>query len=289
MPLRCAGCWPTSRFPTGSSSGTGSSHGQVDALFAHLERLGGRSRAFDEESLALYQVRAPRHDTSHFAGALEALGELLPGEGAVPERYQRFRHGFVVPPDRVDPVFRAAIAEARRRTLDHLALPDGERFDVEYVTGKPWSGYNWFKGRACSLIQVNTDLPIFIDRALDLAAHEGYPGHHVYNALLERHVAGERGWFEVTVYPLFSPQSLIAEGTANFGIDVAFPGPERLAFEREVLFPLAGLDPATADDYAAARALARALGLRRQRGRPRLPRRPHQPGRRGGVPRRATR
>ena len=130
---------------------------------------------------------------------------------------------------------------------------------VEYVTGKPWSGYNWFKGGARSLIQVNTDLPIFVDRALDLAAHEGYPGHHVYNTLLERHVAGERDWIEASVYALFSPQSLIAEGTANFGIDVAFPGPERVAFEREVLFPLAGLDPDTAEGYAAARALAKAL------------------------------
>jgi hypothetical protein len=26
----------------------------------------------------------------------------------------------------------------------------------------------------------------------------------------------------MTVYPLFSPQSLIAEGSANYGIDVAF-------------------------------------------------------------------
>ena len=53
----------------------------------------------------------------------------------------------------------------------------------------------------------------------------------------------DRGWMEYTVYPLFSPQSLIAEGTANYGIEVAFPRPERLAFERDVLFPLAGLDP----------------------------------------------
>ena len=34
----------------------------------------------------------------------------------------------------------------------------------------------------------------------------------------------DRGWVEFTVYPLFSPQSLIAEGTANYGIEVAFPG-----------------------------------------------------------------
>ena len=47
----------------------------------------------------------------------------------------------------------------------------------------------------------------------------------------------DRGWVEFTVYPLFSPQSLIAEGTANFGIEVAFPGAERTAFERETLYP----------------------------------------------------
>jgi hypothetical protein len=98
------------------------------------------------------------------------------------------------------------------------------------------------------------DLPIAIDRALDLAAHEGYPGHHVYNALLEQRFAQPapegRGWVEFTVYPLFSPQSLIAEGTANFGIEVAFPGEERLAFERDVLFPLAGLDPSEAERWA---------------------------------------
>jgi hypothetical protein len=96
---------------------------------------------------------------------------------------------------------------------------------------------------------MNTDLPIYIDRALDLACHEGYPGHHVYNALLEKHLVRDRGWVEFSVYPLFSPQSLIAEGTANYGIEVAFPGAERIAFETGVLFPAAGLDPARADRY----------------------------------------
>jgi hypothetical protein len=51
------------------------------------------------------------------------------------------------------------------------------------------------------------------------------------------------------VYPLFSPQSLIAEGTANYGIEVAFPRAERLEFERRVLFPAAGLDPSKTTEY----------------------------------------
>jgi len=57
------------------------------------------------------------------------------------------------------------------------------------------------------------------------------------------------------VYALFSPQSLIAEGTANFGIDVVLPGADRVAFERDHLFPLAGLDRARAEEYYGVAAL----------------------------------
>jgi hypothetical protein len=160
-----------------------------------------------------------------------------------------------VPADALDRVFSRAIDHARAVTRRHVPLPAGERFTVEYVTDRSWSGYNWFKGQATSLIQVNTDLPVYVDRAVDLACHEGYPGHHVYNALIERDLVGERGWIEFSVYALFSPQSLIAEGTANFGIEVALPGAARTAFERDELYPLAGLDPARAEEYAAVRAI----------------------------------
>jgi hypothetical protein len=136
-----------------------------------------------------------------------------------------------------------------------LSLPPQESFVVEYVTNKSWAGYNWYKGNYHSVIQVNTDLPIYADRAIDLACHEGYPGHHVYNVLLEKILLRDRGWVEFSVYPLRSPQSLIAEGSANYGIDMAFPRPERLAFERTVIFPAAGLNPAGVEDYYSVLAL----------------------------------
>ena len=106
---------------------------------------------------------------------------------------------------------------------------------------------------------MNTDLPVLIDRAVDLGCHEGYPGHHVYNVLLEQRLARAHGWGEFTVYPLYSPQSLIAEGSANYGIELAFPGEEREAFEQAVLYPLAGLDPAEAPRYAELRQALEAL------------------------------
>ena len=154
---------------------------------------------------------------------LDDLERRLPGKGPLIDRVDAFRQQFVIPRDRLGTVFDLAIAECRRRTLPHIELPATESFTVEYVTGKSWSGYNWYQGNYRSVIQVNTDLPIYIDRAIDLACHEGYPGHHVYNALLEKNLMRERGWPEFSIYALFSPQSLIAEGTANYGIEVAFP------------------------------------------------------------------
>jgi hypothetical protein len=222
---------------------------QLSALLARVRMLKGERLSFDEESKALYDAVAPTHPESHFKKILDTLEKRFPGEGVLVGRYDAWRRPFVIPRERLDAVFQVAIKAGRERTAKHLILPPGESFTVEYVTNKSWSGYNWYQGQYRSLIQVNTDLPVYIDRAVDLACHEGYPGHHVYNALLEKHLVRDRGWMEFSVYPLFSPQSLIAEGTANFGIEVVFPGDERAAFERTVLFPAAGLDPSRAAEY----------------------------------------
>jgi len=222
---------------------------QLESLRARVSMLTGTKLRFDEESKALYDAMAPTHTEADFAGVLKQLESKLPGNGPLIDRYETFRSQFVIPRERLDTVFKAAIDGCRSRTLQHITLPPGESFTVEYVTGKSWSGYNWYQGNYRSLIQVNTDLPIYVDRAIDLACHEGYPGHHVYNVLLEKNLLRDRGWQEFSVYALFSPQSLIAEGTANYGIEVAFPRPERVDFERRVLFPAAGLNPANATDY----------------------------------------
>jgi hypothetical protein len=222
---------------------------QLSAMNARLRMLKGEHLTFDEESRALYDATAPNLPESHFQEALSQLEQRFPGRGPLVERYDAWRRGFVIPKERLDHVFRTAIEACRERTAAHLRLPAGESFTVEYVTNKSWSGYNWYQGGFRSVIQVNTDLPIYIDRAIDLACHEGYPGHHVYNMLIEKNLVRDRGWMEFTVYPLFSPQSLIAEGTANYGIQVAFPAGERVAFEEKILFPAAGLDPTKAREY----------------------------------------
>ena len=221
----------------------------IEALAARVEMIDGRQLSFDQESSALFDAVAPIKSESEFQVILDELAQLLPGEGSLLDRYEAFRKQFEIPPDRLDAVFQAAITECRARTTRFISLPKQESFEVEYVTDKPWNAYNWYKGGYHSLIQVNISLPVHIGDAVGLACHEGYPGHHVNNILWERDLLHGRGWVEFSLYPLFGPKSVINEGSAEYGIRMAFPGEERITFEREKLFPLAGLDPARVEEY----------------------------------------
>lgn len=223
----------------------------VRAARARIRIASGVEFEFDEETRRLYDAVAPQYDVRAFHAALADIETLLPGDAPLHERVDVFRNSLAIPEENLQAVFEAAIAECRKRTLAHYVLPENERFELAFVTDKPWSGYNWYQGDFESLIEVNTDFPIIIDRAVDLGCHEGYPGHHTWNVMLERDLLRGKGWIEYSVYPLFSPLSITAEGSANYGIELAFPDEEKIAFERDVLFPLAGLDPAKAQTLAA--------------------------------------
>jgi len=232
---------------------------QLTAFGRRIKIFSGEFADFDTESKELYGVAAPVFPESHFQALVSRLDSLLPGKGAIAERFQMLANRFIIPKNKLDTVFRAAIAECRKRTMEHYSIPANEDFKLEFVNDKPWGGYNWYKGNYQSIIQINTDLDIFIDRAIDVGSHESYPGHHVYNMLLEKNLYRDKGWVEISLYPLFSPQSLIAEGSANYGIDMLFPGTESKAdFCKKVLLPLAGLDTTGISAYF------RALDIRGQ-------------------------
>ncbi len=223
--------------------------GQLQAAITRLQMIGGTKFSFGDEAKGLFATVPSLKPLAHFDPILAKLTRQVPGTGALAARVDAFNERYTIPKDRLRPVFDAAIAECKRRTAQHIGLPQGESFTMEFVTGKTWSGYNYYQGNYKSLIQINTDLPIRISRAVDLGCHEGYPGHHVLNLMIESKLARANGWSEYQVNPLYSPQSMISEGSANYGIDLAFPAAERLAFERDVLYPLAGLDPKSAEAY----------------------------------------
>lgn len=221
----------------------------TNSLIAHLNHLNGENLNFDQQAEMIYNCHPPHYSYEHFDSILVQLDSIIPGEGNLRERFVEFQKNFIIPPDSLNSVFMAAINEGRKRTAEYISLPEKDSFVIEYVEDKPWAAYNWYKGDNFSLIEVNTDVDVYIDRAVGLACHEGYPGHHVYHSLLDRKFVDEYGWIEFSIYPLFSPMAVISEGTANYGISLAFPEDERIKFEKDVLFPLAGLDTSNVELY----------------------------------------
>jgi hypothetical protein len=230
----------------------------VASARSRLDMIEGARFRFRDEATRLFALAPELRPLESYDLVLERIEALLPGSGPLAERVEAFRNRYVIPSNRLDAVMGAAIAECRRRTLAHIQLPANEHFKIEFVTRHSWGAYNWYQGGNQSLIQVNTDLPIFIDRAVQLGCHEGYPGHHVQGIYNERQYR-ERSLIEFSVAPLYSPTSALNEGGADFGVDLAFPHEERIRFEATALYPLAGLDPSTAPVYGALREALRDL------------------------------
>ena len=172
--------------------------------------LRGERLSFAEEARGLYGVdlEGLLHPLSHYDPILARIERLVPGDGPLADRVEAFLARFTIPRERLDAVMRAAIAECRRRTIANIPLPQGEAFALEFVTNQPWSGYNWYQGNYRSRIQINTDQPVRLSRAVDLGCHEGYPGHHAYNMLLEQNLARRLGLDRVPGLSALQPAEL---------------------------------------------------------------------------------
>ncbi|MBS0383996.1 MAG: hypothetical protein JSS00_01445 [Proteobacteria bacterium] len=215
-----------------------------------LDMMDGMRVPFVDEAERLFALRPEIKPLSHYDTVLARIQTLVPGSGDLAERVEALRNRYIVPRARLEAVMNAAINECRRRTLAYIALPQGEHFALTFVNHQSWSAYNYYHGANPSEIQVNTDQPFAINRALGLGCHEGYPGHHVQGIYAEK-MYRQNGYAEYSVAPLFSPQGPLNEGGGNYGVDLAFPGQAKLQFEQSTLYPLAGLDPATAPAFDA--------------------------------------
>ena len=232
---------------------------QLGAVASRVDILQGARPRFDDEARVLFGLDPPglgkpadgaEDRELHSAAAARAeLDRLLPGQGELAARYVAFERQFLIPPDRLQAVLSRAIDGCRGATREHVALPEGERVQVDYVPDLPWSAFTRYEGHFVSRVQVNTALPLSVDRALDLACHETYPGHHTIAALLDGKFGVTRP--EFLIQPLFSPQTALHEAAASIAPELAFPGATRIAFERDELFPLAGLDPSGAAQQVA--------------------------------------
>lgn len=223
---------------------------QLAALDVAARRLLGERIAFGDEVVAAFGMPLPVPDQREIGAAKAALEQLLPGAGALGARQAAFRHTVTVPPAREADVLRAALDACRARTREHLALPDDETVELVLGVDSPWDGFARYQGNHRSRIEISGHSALDPSRALRLACHEAYPGHHVQSVLVDT-LAASSGRSELRLQPAFGPHLLIAEGAAEAGTDLAFPHDDRVRLYREVLLPRAGLPAARAETIAA--------------------------------------
>jgi hypothetical protein len=183
----------------------------------------------------------PEFGEAHFRALAEELTQIVPGSGSLPERMVAFRGSFLIPPERVEAVVAKTLDEAQMRTRAHLDLPEDESVTLRMSNIGAFGAFAEYTGNGHTNVHFSTNLAFHVDRIVELATHEAYPGHHVQATLLEAELVGRRGWVEWTMLPLFGAHTIVAEGAANYGIGLCFSREERIAYDREVVLPMTGL------------------------------------------------
>ena len=206
---------------------------QAVGLEVVARKLAREDIPYAEEVERCYAMRPQRVPEERFEEAHRALDEVLPPDGTLAERYQRWREGDVVPPEKVMGILEALTARLRERTNELLGLPEGEASELELVTGEHWSAYNYYLGGLRSRVAVNTDIPLNASVLGVLIAHELYPGHHTEHAWKEQLLYREQGRLEEAVLMYGTPQAVIAEGIAELAIEMVVDDHD--AFVAEVL------------------------------------------------------
>jgi hypothetical protein len=229
---------------------------QIRSFDALLQVIGStaRSESFEDEAQSLYARSVPGLEPGAAHQVIATLEAALPGPGPVSQRLAVFYRDFIVPADRRRVVFERALRECRSRTLAHWQLPRAEKLDVEWTDSVP-AAWHRYRGGWRSTLQINPDAAVLVGSAIDLACHEAYPGHHAQFLLQDQSAQPAGLPVEDRVVLLRSPASVLREGAANFGVELAFPFEERVAFDERVLFPLARLDPRQARRYETVRRL----------------------------------
>jgi hypothetical protein len=175
-------------------------------------------------------VRPERTPESELEQIHAELDELLPGEGSLLERRNAWRERHLCPGDRAVGVLDELMPLLRDRTAALVELPEGERVDLDPVSGEPWWAFNYYQGRFHSRVVLNTDVPTTGLDLLHLAAHEVYPGHHTEHAVKEQLLGVEE---RIQLVP--TPQAVLSEGIAETGLEVVLDDTTREAAHAIVL------------------------------------------------------
>ena len=217
---------------------------QLNALRFAANRQLGVAATIDEQAKEEFGLELPPFDAAAAQRTRAEIDKLLPGKDTLAERVNEVRRRLRVPREKRGEVFEAALSACKEASTPVFPLPAREAVEIQFSQFSQRVGFDGWARHTEDFqteVWINEEVPLDVSRALRLACHEGYPGHHVQHVLADQ-LFETRQWLELRLSPAFGRHLLLAEGAAEVGAELAFPADRRAAFYREKLFPAADVN-----------------------------------------------
>lgn len=210
---------------------------QVRAVETTIRMQLGERMSVAEKVENIFGFTPERVDESEVEEGNRLLDDVLPGEGSITERLQAYHDSMIIPVENLESLCNFVLDELRERTRQRFGLPEGESIELHLVNDRPFGGACYFKGEGRSVVEINTDLPHYLNYLTVFMAHEFYPGHHTEYCLKETYLIQEQGRQELWVVPSIAPQVFLAEMIATHAREMIMPDDELEDWFRDQLLP----------------------------------------------------
>lgn len=199
----------------------------LKAVLMMCRKLCGETFSLEEEANHLLDVQPLWTPEEQFERAHALYDAVLPGTGDIAERQRAYTDAIAYPQDQAHllPQFIGlAFAEARKRSRRLIELPEGETFDIQYLSDWEHEAAAYYRGNYQTQIVMNlAATSASLARLFDhKVCHEGYPGHHTEYVLKEQHVYQQQGYVEQSLMLTLCPQCVIQEGIATIAHEIIF-------------------------------------------------------------------
>jgi len=211
----------------------------LGAMETSLNVANGKNIPYLEQVNKFYDIKPELVDDSIFYKAAEKLDELYSGNGSLSERLNTLEKQRTIPVERFEETYNHAfkILQTRTKEIFPDLLPNSEEIKVKIVKNQPWLANTIYLGNFKSQIELNADIPTDWKKVLNLASHEGYPGHHTEFSIKEKSLYLEEQQFEHCLLSYQIPKLVVSEGIAVTAIDVLFSPREIVKLGLEEICP----------------------------------------------------
>lgn len=198
---------------------------QLAAISALARQVAGEEIGFVDLVEELYDIEVQPEPDSTFAAARRMIDAALPGSAPLRDRLAAHDLRARIPPERALAAVTELADRLRARARAHFWLPDHETLAVEAAHDVSWEAAGRYLGRGRSLLRINLDRPLTLATIVDLAAADGYPGHHTEAAIKDA-VLVVAGHLELALTLATGPQMLVSDGMGALAREVVMSDQE---------------------------------------------------------------